>query len=78
MVGGRRRRRDEPEKLTAQELHVAKLAAEGKTNREIAARLHLSVSTIETHLEHIYPKLGISSRRQLMRMELGDQCSPSG
>jgi DNA-binding CsgD family transcriptional regulator len=67
VAGGRRRRRDEqPGRLTAQERRVAESAARGATNPEIARQLYLSVSTVETHLEHVYAKLGIRSRRELM------------
>jgi DNA-binding CsgD family transcriptional regulator len=69
VAGGRRRRRDrEPGRLTPQEERVATLAATGATTREIADQLYVSTSTIETHLEHIYTKLGIHSRRELMAM----------
>jgi DNA-binding CsgD family transcriptional regulator len=51
--------------LTAQERAVAELVAEGLTNKEIAARLFLTVKTIEWHLRQIYRKLGIRSRVQL-------------
>ena len=51
-----------------QEERVAALAATGATNKQIADQLYLSTSTIETHLEHIYAKLGIHSRRELMAM----------
>lgn len=51
--------------LTAQERAVAELVAEGLTNKEIAARLFLTVKTIEWHLRQIYRKLGIKSRVQL-------------
>jgi DNA-binding NarL/FixJ family response regulator len=44
---------------------VARLVANGKSNREAAAELVLSVKTIEHHLGRIYQKLGISSRTQL-------------
>jgi DNA-binding CsgD family transcriptional regulator len=66
VAGGRPRRRRAADDLTAQERRVAQLATEGRSNREIAARLTLSVPTIETHLQHIYAKLGIHSRRELM------------
>ncbi|MDM7856410.1 LuxR C-terminal-related transcriptional regulator [Cellulomonas alba] len=51
--------------LSAQELQVARLAAQGLTNREIAARLFLSHRTVSSHLYRLYPKLGIASRGQL-------------
>jgi DNA-binding NarL/FixJ family response regulator len=52
--------------LTAQERRVAQFAAAGQTNPQIARELQLSVSTVETHIEHIYAKLGVHSRRELM------------
>jgi DNA-binding CsgD family transcriptional regulator len=55
--------------LTPQEKAVADLARAGRTNREIAAQLYLSINTVETHLSHVYRKLGISGRRQLMAGE---------
>ncbi len=51
--------------LTPQETAVARLARAGNTNREIAGQLYLTVNTVETHLRHIYQKLGISRRAQL-------------
>jgi DNA-binding CsgD family transcriptional regulator len=61
------RRRDPStrDQLTAQELQIAQLAAEGLSNREIGARLYLSHRTISTHLYHVFPKLGITARSQL-------------
>ena len=41
------------------------LAAEGRTNKEIAAELYMGVSTVEAHLSHVYRKLGIRSRAEL-------------
>lgn len=67
-VGGRRRRRTtDPSELTAQEQRVAACAAEGMTNAQIAAALHLSPKTVGHHLQHVYAKLGIHSRRELIR-----------
>ncbi|MFE2216595.1 helix-turn-helix transcriptional regulator [Streptomyces canus] len=51
--------------LTPQELAIARLAAQGMTNRQISRELVLSVKTIECHLSHSYAKLGIGSRTEL-------------
>jgi DNA-binding NarL/FixJ family response regulator len=53
--------------LTRRELEIAELVGTGKTNREIAAELFLSHKTVETHLRHIFGKLGISSRASVAR-----------
>jgi DNA-binding CsgD family transcriptional regulator len=53
------------ESLTPSELRVARLAATGRGNREIAQELFISVKTVETHLGHAYSKLDISSREEL-------------
>ncbi|MGW4995561.1 helix-turn-helix transcriptional regulator [Streptomyces mirabilis] len=53
------------ENLTPQELQIARMAADGLSNREIGAQLYLSPRTIGTYLYRIFPKLGISSRAQL-------------
>lgn len=54
-----------PGELTPAEAAVARLARAGKTNREIAAQLYLTVNTVETHLRHVYAKLGIHRRAEL-------------
>ncbi|MFF5480438.1 LuxR C-terminal-related transcriptional regulator [Streptomyces sp. NPDC012935] len=54
--------------LTAQQLLVARMAAEGATNREIAARLALSPRTIDHHLRGVFSRLGIRSRIELVRL----------
>jgi DNA-binding CsgD family transcriptional regulator len=51
--------------LTEGEWRVAALAAQGHTNAEIAGRLFLSRYTVETHLKHVFAKLGLSSRAEL-------------
>ncbi len=55
------------EGLTDSELGVARLAAEGLTNREIGDRLFISRRTVGTHLTHIFQKLEINTRTQLAR-----------
>ncbi|MDL4814469.1 helix-turn-helix transcriptional regulator [Actinomadura opuntiae] len=54
--------------LTAQQAHIARMVAEGATNREIAARLLLSPRTIDHHLRNVFTRLGIRSRVELARM----------
>jgi DNA-binding CsgD family transcriptional regulator len=53
------------QELTPQERTVARLVTSGRTNREVAAELLVSVKTVEVHLTRIYAKLGVSSRAQL-------------
>jgi DNA-binding NarL/FixJ family response regulator len=70
VTAGARPRREPTESrsnLTASEMRVARLAAEGTTNREIAQALFLTENTIETHLRSVFRKLQISSRSQLAR-----------
>jgi ATP/maltotriose-dependent transcriptional regulator MalT len=61
-IGGRA---PAPGELTPSEQRVAALVAEGKTNREVATVLYLSVRTVEGHLSRIYAKLGVRSRAEL-------------
>ena len=51
--------------LTAQELQIAQLAADGMSNKEIADQIYLSHRTVGSHLYRIFPKLGLTSRAQL-------------
>jgi ATP/maltotriose-dependent transcriptional regulator MalT len=70
VAAGARPRRDPIEsrsRLTASELRVARMAAEGMTNREIAQALFVTEKTIEVHLTRCYRKLDIQSRSQLAR-----------
>lgn len=53
------------ETLTAQELQIAQLAAQGLTNRDIADRIYVSHKTVAAHLYKVFPKLGITRRNQL-------------
>jgi len=70
-IGGRTRE----EGLTAAERRVAALVAEGRTNKEVAAALLLGERTVETHLSHVYAKLGVRSRAQLARRFRPDEQS---
>jgi DNA-binding CsgD family transcriptional regulator len=54
--------------LTAQQWRIARLAAEGATNREIATQLFLSPRTVDHHMRNIFTRLGIRSRVELARI----------
>jgi DNA-binding CsgD family transcriptional regulator len=66
----RKRTDDTRADLTPQEVQIVRLASEGLTNPQIGARLFLSPRTIEWHLRRTYPKLGISSRKELHTVAL--------
>jgi DNA-binding CsgD family transcriptional regulator len=61
--------------LTPAERRVAALVAEGSTNKEVAAALFLGERTVETHLTHVYAKLGVRSRVELARLYRPDSAS---
>lgn len=65
------------EELTAQEIQVARVIAEGARNREAAAALFLSPKTIDFHLRNIYRKLGIRSRSELASLIARDVRTPA-
>jgi DNA-binding CsgD family transcriptional regulator len=56
------------DQLTRREREVAAMAAGGASSRDIAARLVLSVRTVDNHLQSIYSKLGVTSRDELARI----------
>jgi DNA-binding CsgD family transcriptional regulator len=66
------------EALSPRELRVAQLAAAGRTNREIAYQLYVTLKTIEGHLARAYTKLGIERRHQLSKFFDGEKpgCQP--
>ena len=61
----RRRTAELPARLTARETQIGRLAGDGLSNSEIAARLFMSPRTVEYHLHKVFTKLDISSRNRL-------------
>jgi len=79
---GERVRRREPsslDELTAQELRIAMMLADGATTRQAAAALYLSPKTVEYHLRNVYLKLGVNSRAALaVALRRGDPGGSAG
>jgi DNA-binding CsgD family transcriptional regulator len=62
--------------LTPTELNVVRLTAEGLSNKDIAEKLFISPRTVQTHLTHVYAKLSMTSRIQLIQ-EAARHSSPA-
>jgi DNA-binding CsgD family transcriptional regulator len=65
--GERKRPASGWESLTPAELEVVRLVKAGLTNADVATRLFVSPRTVQTHLTHVYAKLGLTSRVQLVQ-----------
>jgi DNA-binding NarL/FixJ family response regulator len=68
-------RRGEPEELTETETRVAELAAQGRSNKEIAAELFMGMSTVEMHLSRAYRKLGVRRAGLAARLAAVDEAA---
>jgi two-component system, NarL family, response regulator LiaR len=64
------RAEEQPEPLSEREREVLSCAAQGLTNKQIGARLHISDRTVQGHLQHIYGKLGVSTRTEAVTAAL--------
>jgi DNA-binding CsgD family transcriptional regulator len=62
------RRSVDAEALTAQQMQIARMVADGATNREVAAQLFLSPRTVDHHMRNIFARLGIRSRTELVKL----------
>jgi DNA-binding NarL/FixJ family response regulator len=78
LAGGRprRTRATGPQSLTAAQQQVARFAADGRSNRQIAEKLFVTIKTVETHLAAVYRKLGIATRDELADMLVGTDAAP--
>jgi DNA-binding NarL/FixJ family response regulator len=59
-----------PSYLSERELQIVELVVEGKSNREIADILFLSLDTVKSHLKHIFQKLGVNTRSKAIRIAI--------
>ena len=63
---------DEEERLSGREQEILLLAARGLSNREIAAKLHISEATVKRHLANVYEKMGVGSRGEASQKALSE------
>jgi DNA-binding CsgD family transcriptional regulator len=73
----RKRLEETRDELTPQEEHIARLASDGHTNSQIGAELYLSPRTVEWHLNKVFAKLGITSRKGLQQALAGSIREPT-